>query len=444
MRNFAALLLLSLVIAFNLNGQNKIDRLLSDSDFDYLKALTKDVIDSSRIFPGQKISNDFGSNNTGGILIRPGGRSCYPAFWIRDYAMSIESGFITPEEQKHMLTLTALTQCDQTVITTAGSMIPVGAIADHIRIDDGKPVYFPGTYDYIGQGGKTFGLFPPYCDQFYFIEMACAYTVKIGNAKILKTEINGIRLIDRLEMAYKVSPTRLDGAIIYNTDDFRGIDFGFRDVINITGDLCFPSLLKYKASLEMAEMFEMIKRKDKATNYRAIAKRLKSEIPQLFYDPRGMLLASTGKSKQADVWSTALAVWLGVLEGDQLTKTCQFLADAYKKGNLANRGNIRHILISDDFNESTAWEKSLAKKNDYQNGAYWGTSTGWICNAIAQVDPLAAKQLAKEFIDDLRAGDYRKGAEFGAPWECYNSGGPQNAVYMATVTCPFIVFKSEN
>jgi hypothetical protein len=156
-----------------------------------------------------------------------------------------------------------------------------------------------------------------------------------------------------------------------------------------------------------------------------------------------MLLASTGKSHQADVWSTALAVWLGVLEGDQLTKTCRFLAQAYKNGTLSNRGNIRHILTCDDFNDSTAWEKSLARKNDYQNGAYWGTSVGWICYAIAKVDIPAAKQLAKEYIDDLRAGDFRKGAEFGAPWECYNSAAPPNAVYLATVACPYIVFKSK-
>jgi hypothetical protein len=443
MRNVTTISLLFLALSFHTMGQSQTTKLLSEDDFNFLEELTRDAIDSSRIFPGQKIANDFGSNNTGGILIRPGGRSCYPAFWIRDYAMSIESGFVTQEEQKHMLLLTAATQCDQTVITTAGSMIPVGAIADHIRIDDGKPIFFPGTYDFNGQGGKTWGMLPPYCDQFYFIEMAYAYVKKCSSSKILKSEINGVRLIDRLEMAYKVPPTRQKGVIIYNTDDFRGIDFGFRDAINITGDLCFPSLLKYKASLEMAELFELIKRKDKAETYRDIAHQLKREIPPLFCDHRGMLRASTGKSSQADVWSTALAVWFGVLEGEQLIKTCRFLAEAYKNGTLANRGNIRHILSSDDFNNSTAWETSLVKKNDYQNGAYWGTSTGWICNAIAKVDVLAAKKLSKEYIDDLRAGDFRKGVKYGAPWECYNTGDPQNAVYMATVTCPFIVFKSE-
>lgn len=430
------------LLALTAYGQNGGEQpLLSESDFNFLKGLTKDVMECSRIYPDQTISADFGGNHSGGVLIRPGGRACYPAFWIRDYAMSIESGFVSLEEQRHMLLLTASRQCDQTWITDAGSMVPVGAIADHIRIDDGHPIYFPGTYDYKGQGGKTWGMVPPYGDQYFFIHMAYLYVKSTASARFLSREINGIPLIDRLEMAYKVPPTRQEGVLVSTTDDFRGIDFGFRDVIYITGDLCLPSLLKYRASVELADLFELIHKIDKAVAYGVLAKRLKKESPERFCDSRGMLPASTAKSNQADVWSTALAVWFGVLEAKKLNKTCKFLASAYKNGNLSVRGNIRHILTCDDFNDSTAWEKSLASKNNYQNGAYWGTPTGWICFAIAKVDIRAAQRLAKEYIDDLRAGDYRMGSEFGAPWECYNQAAPQNAVYLATVTCPFIVFK---
>lgn len=443
MKKIKVLILLNFVFSLGLVGQNKNQSmiLLDNSDMEFLKEMTKDVLESSRIYPGQKIADGFGGNGTGGVLIRPGGRSCYPAFWIRDYAMSIESGFVTAEEQKHMLLLTASTQCDQTWITNSGSMVPLGAIADHIRIDDGKPIFYPGTYDYNSQGEKTWGMVPPYCDQFFFIDMAYFYAKNTSSSKFLINKINGVRLIDRLEMAYKVPPTRQDGVLVYTTDEFRGVDFGFRDAIKITGDLCYPSLLKYKASVELAELFDILKRKDKAESYRNIAKRLKNEIPQVFSDNRGMLLASTGKSKQADVWSTALAVYLGILENDKLMTTCRFLRDAYSNGTLASRGNIRHVLTCDDYSESTVWESTGVGKNVYQNGAYWGTPTGWVCYAIAKVDVQAAKQLAKEYIDDLRAGDYRKGPDFGAPWECYNSTSAQNAVYLTSVSCPYSVFR---
>jgi hypothetical protein len=426
---------------FSQSGGSRQGNILTRNDFDYLETLTRTIIDSSRIFPDQSVVKNFGPNNTGGVLIKPGGRRSYPSFWIRDYAMSVETGFITPEEQKHMLLITASTQSDQTTITKNGSIIPFGAIADHIRIDDGLPIYFPGTYDYIEQGNKIFGIYPPYCDQFFFIHMAYYYVKTTSDAAILNHEINDIRLIDRLETAFNVPPSRLDNQIVYTTDAFRGIDFGFRDVITITGALCFPSILKIRASDELSELFEILNEKSKSDKYKSIADKIKKSIPDVFQDNRGLLHASTGKGNQPDVWATALAVYLNILDAKNSEKASMILSEAYKEGTLAYHGNIRHILTSDDFNDSTAWEISLAKKNTYQNGAYWGTPTGWVCYAIAKTDFQLAQKLAKEYIDDLRENDFRKGNGYGAPYECFHpSGYHQNPLYMATVSCPYIAF----
>jgi hypothetical protein len=443
------IIILLLLCSYNINAQTKDSgnrkSILSESDFSFLEKLTREVVDSSRIFPGQMIAGRWGPNNTGGVLIRPGGRDCYPSFWIRDYAMSIETGFVSTEEQRHMLLLTASTQCDQPWITRGGSMVPYGAIADHIRIDDSMPIYFPGTYSYTDQGNKTFGMFPPYDDQYFFIHMAYSYIQTTSDTGILKKKINDITLIERLETAFRVPPSRQDNHIVYTTDDYRGVDFGFRDAIAITGDLCFTSILKYRASNELARIFEMTGDKTRSNYYRAVAGKIKAAIPELFQDSRGMLHSSTGKSSQADVWSTGLAVYLKILEGDSKDKACRFLADSYKNGYLSYNGNIRHILTIDDYNESTAWETSLAKKNTYQNGAYWGTPTGWICFAIAKEDFALARKLANDYIEDLRVNDFRKGGGSGAPWECFHpSGFRQNPVYMTTVTCPLIVFRSMN
>jgi hypothetical protein len=441
------IILFILSLSTNINCQFKDadskKQILSEIDFNYLKELTRDVVDSSRIFPGQMIAGKWGPNNTGGVLIRPGGRDCYPSFWIRDYAMSLGTGFVTAEEQKHMLLLTASTQCDQSWITKGGGMIPYGAIADHIRIDDSMPIYFPGTYSYTDQGNKTFGMFPPYDDQYFFIHMAYSYIQTTSDTGILTKKINYKTLIERLEAAFRVPPSRPDNHIVYTTDEFRGVDFGFRDAIAINGDLCFTSILKYRESDELARLFEMTGDKNLSSHYKALAKKIKAAIPELFQDKRGMLRSSTGKSSQADVWSTGLAVYLEILEGDSMEKACRFLAESYKKGYLSHKGNIRHILTTDDFSETTAWETSLAEKNTYQNGAYWGTPTGWICYAISKADYTSAQKLAKEYIDDLRNNDFRKGVGSGAPWECFHpSGHRQNPVYMTTVTCPFIVFMS--
>lgn len=414
---------------------------LSKDDLDFLKGITEAITRESRILPGQKAVDAFGPNSTGGTLIRPGGRGAYPSFWIRDYAMSLETGMVTKEEQKHMLTLTAATQCDQTWITKGGSMVPVGSIADHVRIDDGLPIYFPGTYSYEDQGNLTYGSLPPFCDQFFFVKMAYYYVKNSGDKKILKQPVNGIPLIDRLEMAFRMPPAHLATELVYTTEQFRGVDFGFRDAIVITGDLCFASLLKYKAALEMADLWQQLGAKPKADRYAGIAAKIKQSILQ-FKDSRGMLRASTGKSSQADVWSTALAVYYGALDGQDALQASRALADAYQKGTLAYRGNIRHVISTDNFSEKTAWEGSLVPLNQYQNGAYWGTPTGWVCYTIARTAPEQARKLAKEYIDDLRENDYRKGEGFGAPYECfYPPKHQQNPLYLTTVACPYVVFR---
>jgi hypothetical protein len=107
-------------------------------------------------------------------------------------------------------------------------------------------------------------------------------------------------------------------------------------------------------------------------------------------------------------------------------------------------GQIRHVLTTDDYDESTAWERSLAAKNTYQNGAYWGTPTGWVCRTIARVDLPAARQLAREYTGYLQRTDFRvPGPENGGPWECIHppTGHRQNPVYMTTVTVPYGVFR---
>lgn len=78
---------------------------------------------------------------------------------------------------------------------------------------------------------------PPYCDQFLFIHMAYYYVRSASDLQFLSFEINGIKLTERLEMAFNVPPTRQNGVIVHTTDDFRGVDFGFRDAVYITGDL---------------------------------------------------------------------------------------------------------------------------------------------------------------------------------------------------------------
>jgi len=429
---------------FHSAGIAQSTSLISDSDLLFLHEMAKDVTEASRIYPGQKISDSFGPNQTGGTLIRPGGRSSYPAFWIRDYAMSLEAGFVSVEEQKHMLLLTARTQANQRIMTQWGSNIPKGAIADHIRIDDSVPIYFPGTYDAEKQGKPVWGMQPPFCDAYFFIHMAHYYAIHERRMEILLENVMGMRLMDRLEMAFESVPQAEKSLLVSVTDANRGVDFGFRDAIYITGDLCYSSLLKYQSALHLADLHRLLKHPQKSQSYLRIAHRLRKNIPARFQVSNGFLKASTGKSGQADVWATSLAHRLGVLPRQQVLKASRAMNEAYRKGDLSLRGNIRHILRSDDFSSQTAWEQSEASKDSYQNGAYWGTPMAWVANLMRETQIDYAKQLIQDYITELREGDFRKGESYGAPWECFTIKSGQNPVYMTSVTCPLIALKPIN
>ena len=435
---FFAILLMPCTLV---QGQQK--SILGTNDLVFLEQMVKDVMEASRIYPGQKISKDFGPNQTEGVLIRPGGRTSYPAFWIRDYAMSIETGYVSEKEQKHMLELTASTQSDSLIRTKWGTSSPKGSIADHIRIDDGKPIYFPGTYSFENQGEKKWGMQPPFCDQFFFIQMAYFYVKSFSKTPTLSKEINGVKLINRLEQAYQMPPSHPRSHLVLVDETNRGVDFGFRDAIYITGKLCYASLLKYQAAKQMAYLYGKMRNKSMSLRYQQEANLLKLSIIRTFIDTRGMLRASTGMSGQADVWATSLAINLGVLTGKSRLKAAQYLRDAYLRGELSQKGNIRHVVQSDDFSATSAWEKSVVPINTYQNGAYWGTPVGWVCQAIAYVDLPSAQKLAKEFIQELREGDFRKGDTFGSPWECFNDKLTQNPVYLTSVAVPLIIFKKK-
>ena len=400
----------------------------------FLQGLTRDVVEAARVHPGQRVGTSA-PNGTGGTLIRPGGRECYPAFWIRDFAMSLECGLITPEEQRHALLLAAATQQAGDWHTPSGSVVPHGAIADHINFD-GTPIFFPGTYDPAAQGGK-WGKLPALDNHFYFMEMAWQYCRQTGECSILAENVGGLALLERLELAFTVPQSRPDTQMVWCDESNRGVSFGFTDSVIHSGELLFASLLRYQAARQLAELTGN-------SRYGDFADTIARSLPVVFLHPGGLLRASTGLSSQPDVWGSAFAVYTGAVEGVAREKICRVLADACRARTLAWRGNIRHILTADNFSAQSAWESTVGSQmiNRYQNGAYWNTATGWVCFAIAQVDAPLAKQLAVEFLEELCEGDFRKGSEYGSPYECLHPKGDyrQNPVYMTSVTCPLAAF----
>ncbi len=417
----------------------------AQTNIDFMADLTREVIDSSRIRPGEGFSGNlvgYGPNNSGITLIRPGGRDCYPAFWIRDYAMSLESGFISAQEQKDIIIYTAARQADSTWTSNTGSLIPEGSIPDHIRINDGLPIYFPGTYSYENQGAALWRL-PPYGDQYFFIHMVWYYITLTDDWTILNLEVNEKTIMERMISAFNAVPSDPKTALVTIDTAYQTCDFGFRDIVTLSGKVAFGSILKFRAAKELDELVNSHKRNKLNDSFAQIARAIQQHLPETFADPRGFLRASTGLSSQADVWATAFAVYTGALQEPYLYRACRALSSAYTQGNMVKEGQIRHVLTTDDFSVSTAWEIAASPVNRYQNGAYWGTPTGWVAFAIHQVNPDLARQLAEEYISHLRESDFRINHEtHGGPYECIfpDDDYSQNPVYMTSVSVPYAAF----
>lgn len=422
---------------------------LSEQDMEFLKGMTVDVLKASLVKEGESVGG-AGPNITGGPLIRPGGRNAYPAFWIRDYAMALDAGFMPEDWQEHMLRLTARHQQLEQIHLASGSLVTPGAIPDHITFG-GKPIFYPGVLDdFEGQGGEQWGKIPCLDDAYYFIHMVHTYVVKTGDTMLLRQDFEGVPLLDRLELAFNMPPSDKSGVVAVS-EEYRGVNFGFYDTVVHTGGLLYATLLKVRAADEIGQLLVMAGKREEASIYLSTANALKHNIPLFFRtdnaeDRSGMLRASTEKSAQRDVWGTAFAVYLDVMPKWRQINAAKSLAEAYKEGTLAWRGNIRHVATDEDFSDATAWEVAYAQKNTYQNGAYWGAPAGWVCYAIAMVDIDAARKLANEYIEELREGDFRKGPEYGSPWECMHPDNDhrQNPVYLATVAVPYAAFKRIN
>lgn len=411
-------------------------------DMAFLEQLAADVVAESRVAGGATVG-EIGPNRTGYTIIRPGGRGAYPAFWIRDYAMSLDANLITADEQRHALLLTANHQQDEDWELPSGSFVPAGAIPDHISLGD-KPIFYPGTLeDFEGQGGPRWGLLPSLDDHFFFVHMAYVYVKQTGDTALLHETVRGRTILERLRWAYGVPPHRADNALLRVDDSNRGVSFGFVDTVVHTGDLLFGSLLKYQGARELAWLYRKAGDRDAARSLEADADAIQKALVPTFQTPEGMLRASTGRSNQPDVWGTAYAVYIGALRGRAWEDACRVLARSYRDGTLSWRGNVRHVRTTDDFSSSSMWESTDVQKNRYQNGAYWGTPVGWVAYALAQVNPNAAQQLAQEYLMELRGGDYRLGLEYGSPWECMHPEGDhrQNPVYMTSVTCPLAALR---
>jgi hypothetical protein len=414
---------------------------LSPGDAAFLREQARQMVAAARLGPGA--SSGKWRNQTPFAVHVPGGNMGYPAFWVRDAVMMLGADFVPAPEIEGWIRLMASTVPREDWNLRPGAFVPAFAVPDHINFD-GRPTYYPGTYDSgTKQGGKPFGKYPPLDDHFYFITAAYEHW-KLSHDQALfrsrlATATGEMTLAALCERVYLVAPSDAASGLVVSGDveTENAKDWGFCDTVFKSGKLLFPSVLKYNAATQLAELFSAVGDPTKSRRYRDEARRLRKAISKTFRRDDGWLRSATLVGNQPDVWGTAFAVWSGAVEESTAKNASRALAGAYRAKTAVRAGLVRHILTTDSTN-SGLWQKCIAEAGTYQNGGYWGTPSGWYIAAMHLTDPAAARGMAQDFVAFLRQNVRPDGMSQAWEWMNPETGQRSNPLYVATVALPYI------
>ena len=146
------------------------------------------------------------------------------------------------------------------------------------------------------------------------------------------------------------------------------------------------SLLYWRACLHMSEMTQSPSEKEK---YLQRCHAVEDAIHLLYHPDSHTFIAAARDCAQTDVWGMAYMLYINFPCRDEYRRDIlHFLKTNYDK--YVMYGQIRHLLAGE------YWERLLIEilPEEYQNGAYWATASGWVIWCLSHIDiSLAAKTL---------------------------------------------------
>jgi hypothetical protein len=294
----------------------------------------------------------------------------YEAFWLRDYEYMLE-GCVDAFSDKE------LTDACRLFVKTQRSD---GACVDCVKFK-GIPCYRPG-YDTLGEN--------PVADGSQFTVGVAWHTYRKTKDRALATQV-----IKQLIKAMDAVPRDPRNGLVYiKPGGYDRCPYGFTDSTRKEGDELFCSLLYVDASRQLADLCEVAERREDAKKWCGEADRVAKSVRDVFWDPSlGLFRAATVRCKEPDIWGSAFSVYLGVASHEQAMAIAHYFKQHYDE--IVERGQIRHLP------GGVYWQAACAK-DDYQNGGFWATATGWFVYALDLVDPQLADRTVCDMVRDFR------------------------------------------
>jgi hypothetical protein len=436
----AALALLSLA---TLRGS--ADYILSHDDAQFLHDQAMKIVAEARVAPGDGSQGE--KNTTPYVMEVPDGPRAYNAFFCRDSNMALGADFVSLHDVEDWIRLASGTVLQTAWQVRPGISVPAWTLPDHIYYD-GKAGYWPGPARGNDMGGGSFQAQPPLDDTYFFLFTVCQQAQMAGNLDFFKSKVpvagGEMPLCDLCLKIFDASPVDPATGLVQTGDidtPSNAHDFGFCDGVAKSGKLLFTSVLRYDAAKRLAPLYLRLRRTDDVFHLMHAEQLIKLGLARAFYHDsaipgEGWLHSATNFSNQPDVWGSAYAVEVGAMLPEQQKKVALSLLRGYRDHSLVINGWVTQVLMHDPAHPS-GWMRSTCNFGDYQNGGYWGTGTGWYILALNTIDPAAARQMAADFVKNLRANMEPDGAT--QAWEVINGFGKnfQHAHYVATVAFPY-------
>ncbi len=295
----------------------------------------------------------------------------YDAFWLRDYEYTLE-GAIDAYTDEELVDACRL---------FIRSMRDDGAGVDCVRFS-GAPIYKPG-YDTMGEH--------PVADGSQFTVGVTFHTWKRTGDDALVGE-----MLDPLLRTMATVPRGpADGLVFIDPErDWDRCPYGFTDTVRKTGAGLFCSLLYVRACRQLAAMLEAAGRAAEAHGWEEESERVAASVREVFWDPGiGLFRAATVRCREPDIWGSGFAVFLGVADDRQSVAVAESFRAQYDQ--IVQAGQIRHLP------GGVYWELA-GPRDEYQNGGYWATPTGWFVFALDLVDPALADRTIADMVDHFR------------------------------------------
>ena len=295
----------------------------------------------------------------------------YEAFWLRDYAYTLE-GSVNSYSDKE------LRDACRVFIR---SMRADGAGVDCVSFD-GRPIYKPG----FGTMGAN-----PVADGSQFTVAVAWHTYR----KTKDSEFLG-EIIDALVKTMNAVPRNPETGLVHIQDsEWDRCPYGFTDTVLMQGDVLFSSLLYVEAGRRLSDLLSAAGRKDDAAHWKRETDTVAGSIRKVFWDAQaGLFRAATVRCKEHHIWGSAFAVYLGVADKSQSGAIAKYFRDHYSQ--IVQDGQIRHLSAN------VYWEDCRAARDTYQNGAYWATPAGWFVYTVDLVDPKLADQTVIDLVADFQ------------------------------------------